>query len=152
MLKTALDVNYSTREMLKTALDVKYSTGGMQKTAFDFNYSSGGMLKIALDVLKYKLTFFSVRMFIETPYMSHPPYPRLYSARSHPFKKQFNDQSNIGPLCANTNMEMIDSALCKWTLYGFCRLMGLEPCQKRSTPFMSTLPLSSNHEMLRSST
>ena len=83
--------------------------------------------------------FYSVCMFIETPYTSHPPHPRIYPACSHYFKKQFNDQSNIGPLCVNTNMEMIDSALCKWTLYGFCRLMGLEQCQKRSTPLMSSV-------------
>ena len=102
-------------------------------------------------LLKYNLTFYSVRMFIETLYTSHPPHPHLYPARSHRFKKQFTDQSNIGPLCANTYMKMIDSALCKWTLYGFCRLMGLETCQSINS-VMSTLPSSSNHEMLRSST
>ena len=96
--------------------------------------------------------FHSVRIFIETPYTSDPPHPRLYLASSHRFKKQFKSQSNIGPLCANTNMEMIESALCKWTLYKFCPLMGLEKCQKRFTLLMSTLPSSSNHEMLWSST
>ena len=102
-------------------------------------------ININIFLLKYKLSFYSDRML-------HPPQPCLYWARSHRFKKQFTDQSNIGPLCANTYMEMIDSALCKWTLYGFCRLMGLEPSQKRSTPLMSTLSLASNHEMLLSST
>ena len=42
-------------------------------------------------LLKYKLTFYSVRMFIETLYTSHLPHPRLFQARSHP-------SSRINPL------------------------------------------------------
>ena len=105
------------------------------------------IVKIQIDVLFCP----HVHVYWNSVHVTSYP-PRLYPARSHCFKKQFNNQSNVGPLCANTNMEMIDSALCKWTLYGFCQLMGLEPCQKRYTPLMSTLPSSSNHEMLRSST
>ena len=45
---TTRGVNY---EMLKTALDVNYSTGGKLETTQDANYSIGGMLKTGLDVL-----------------------------------------------------------------------------------------------------
>ena len=67
-----------------------------------------------------------------------------------PLQESIHWQSNIGPLCVNIYMEMIDSALCKWTLYRFCQMMGLELSQKWSTPLMSTLFSSSNHEMLHS--
>ena len=52
---------------------------------------------------------------------------------SNPRNNQTPRQSMQAFLCVNTYIEMIDSALCKWTLCGFCRLMGLEPSQKRST-------------------
>ena len=64
-------------------------------------------------MLKYKLTFYSDSMFFEAgAYTSHPS-PCFYLDCSHPFKKQFKDQLNTGPLCAYTYTEMIDSALCK---------------------------------------
>ena len=78
-----------------------------------------------------------IQFWLYFEFIFYPPVPAshpLYSAFVLPWPKHLislqesiHRQSNIGPLCANTYMEMIVSALCKWTLYGFCQLMSLEP-------------------------
>ena len=80
------------------------------------------VVKIQINVL------FCPHVYWSSVYVTSSPPPCLYPAHSHPSSRINPPQSNIGPLCANTNMEMIDSTPCKWTLYGFCWLMGLEPC------------------------
>ena len=80
-------------------------------------------------------------MKLESIYVTSYPSQLLYTLSGHTnFSLQIQEtikpwarQSIRAFLCVNTYMEMIDSALCKWTLCGFCRLMGLEPSQKRST-------------------
>ena len=109
-----------------------------------FNLESGYEPTILL--LKYKSTL-SVHLYViekwmtlESTYITSYPSQHLYtlSGRAN-FSLQIQEtiikprQSIWAFLCVNIYMEMIDSALCKWTLCEFCRLMGLEPSQKRST-------------------
>ena len=52
---------------------------------------------------------------------------------TRPFSTSRNNQSYMGNLYNHTSLEMIDSALCKWILCGFCWSMGLEESQDWST-------------------
>ena len=48
-------------------------------------------------LLKYKLTFYFVRMFIETPYTSRPPHFRLYLAALIASRKNSLISQILGP-------------------------------------------------------
>ena len=102
------------------------------KTAFKFNPLLGPMLNT-------NSTLFWMYNFQESlcadDRMFQHEYPILLRIRCTGPLSLLQDgrQSNMGLLCNNTQTEMIDLALCKWILCGFCWLMGLEANQEWST-------------------